>query len=363
MISPMSLDDLRRQIDAIDSEIIRLLNERAEVVHGIGEIKKRDGLEIYAPEREESLLRGLVAKGEGGRLPEVSIRAIYREIMSAALALEDDLKIAYLGPPGTWTHQAAVAKFGHSVTYLEHTSFADVFAQVEGREADYGVVPIENSTEGAVRDVIRLFERHQLKICAEILLPIEVCLMARNGRDAIQRIGGHPANLAAAKKWIAREHPGCELVEFVSTSLAVAEAAKDPAFAAVGGSMAAEIGGLHPVARRIEDEESVARFSVVGRSSCPPTGRDKTLLSVSGSEFGGIIFEVLRVLDAHGVETIRLDGHEAGGGPGGTVRFEVEGHAETAPLADAVAQLVEAGRSVTVLGSYPDLRPLPSDGD
>src|SRR5690606_23820075 len=154
--NPMSLEDLRRQIDAIDSDIIRLLNERADVVHEIGVIKKRDGLEIYAPEREEKLLRSLVAKGEGGRLPEDSIRAIYREIMSAALALEEDLKIAYLGPAGTWTHQAAIRKFGHSVKYLPQPGFAEVFEQVERRVADYGVVPIENSTEGAVRDMFRL---------------------------------------------------------------------------------------------------------------------------------------------------------------------------------------------------------------
>jgi len=126
----MSLEDLRDRIDKIDTEMIRLLNERSDIVHEVGVIKKRDGLEIYAPEREEKLLRGLVAKGKGGRLPEDSIRAIYREIMSAALALEEDLKIAYLGPAGTWTHQAAIGKFGHSVKYLPQPSFADVFEQV-----------------------------------------------------------------------------------------------------------------------------------------------------------------------------------------------------------------------------------------
>ncbi len=126
----MSLEDHRQKIDAIDTDIIRLLNERSDIVHEIGVIKKANGLEIYAPEREEKLLRSLVAKGEGGRMPEKSIRAIYREIMSAALALEEDLKIAYLGPPGTWTHQAAIGKFGHSVKFLPQPSFADVFEQV-----------------------------------------------------------------------------------------------------------------------------------------------------------------------------------------------------------------------------------------
>lgn len=359
----MSLEDLRLQIDRIDTEIIRLLNERADYVHEIGLIKKRDGLEIYAPEREERLLRALVAKGEGGRLPENSIRAIYREIMSAALALEEDLKIAYLGPPGTWTHQAAAAKFGHSVKYLAQTSFADVFIRVERREADYGVVPIENSAEGAVRDVFQLFERHDLKICAEILLPVEICLMAGPGAGPIRRIGGHPANLAAAKRWIGREHPGCELVEFASTSLAAAEARQDPAFAAVGGLLAAEVAGLGVLARRIGDDESLARFSVIGRSSCPPTGRDRTLVTVSDAEFGKILFDTLRVMDSHGVETIRVDGHEAEGSEAAVVRFEVAGHAETPPLAEALSELASGGKRVAILGSYPDQRPGAGDCD
>ncbi|HSP41592.1 MAG TPA: chorismate mutase, partial [Luteolibacter sp.] len=145
----MSLDDIRRQIDDIDRELLGLLNRRADLVHEIGVVKKSNGLQIYAPEREEALLRRLIDMNQG-RLPEKSIRAIYREIMSAALALEDDLTIAYLGPEGTWTHQAAIKKFGHSVNYSPQPGFNEVFDQVTRRIADYGVVPIENSTEGAV---------------------------------------------------------------------------------------------------------------------------------------------------------------------------------------------------------------------
>lgn len=364
----MSLADLRRQIDAIDTDIIRLLNERADVVHEIGAIKKRDGLEIYAPEREETLLRSLVAKGEGGRLPAHSIRAIYREIMSAALALEEDLKIAYLGPAGTWTHQAAIRKFGHSVKYLPQPGFADVFAQVERRVADYGVVPIENSTEGAVRDMFRLFSEHSLKICADVPLPIEVCLMARDGMEAIRRVFGHPSNLTAARRWLGQHLPHCEIVEVASSAQAAAHALEDPAAAAVGTHAAAETSDLRTLATRIENERTVARFSVVGRHPSPPTGSDLTLLAISGSEIGGTVTGILRLLLSHGVEAVRIDAHETGPdeaaeqpGAQAVVRLEVGGHAEVPPLSEAIAALRQEGKDVAVFGSYP--RPTCGTGD
>lgn len=355
----MSLEEHRIKIDAIDTEIIRLLNERADIVHEIGVIKKRDGLEIYAPEREEKLLRRLVRKGEGGRLPDVSIRAIYREIMSAALALEEDLKIAYLGPVGTWTHQAAIRKFGHSVKYLPQSSFGDVFEQVGSRLADYGVIPIENSTEGAVRDMFQLFVKHPLKICADISLPIQICLMAREKGGTIRRVFGHPTNLAAARRWLARELPGRELLEVANSAEAAAEALADPDAAAIGTHIAAEINGLKLVATGIEDEATTARFSVVGRRASLPTGNDLTLMTVSGAEIGNTLSEALRLLEAAGVETIRVDAHEvdrtdpAAPDQRVLVRLEIVGHAEVAPVADAISELRRSGRIVTVFGSYP----------
>ena len=173
----MSLDEIRTRIDTIDQQLLELLSQRADLVHEVGLIKKREGLQIYAPDREDALLRKLVTMNKG-ILPEKSIRAIYREIMSAALALEEDLKIAYLGPEGTWTHQAAIKKFGHSVNYNSHSSFAEVFDDVARRRADYGVVPIENSTEGAVSHTLDLFVDSPLRICAQILLRIENNLLS-----------------------------------------------------------------------------------------------------------------------------------------------------------------------------------------
>jgi chorismate mutase/prephenate dehydratase len=242
----MSLEDIRKNIDALDGELLRLLNQRADLVHQVGEIKKKDGLEIYAPEREESLLQGLVTKSRG-RLPEKSIRAIYREIMSAALALEENLKIAYLGPKGTWTHQAAVNKFGHSVSYVEQDSLSDVFDQVARKQADYGVVPIENSTEGAVNHTLDMFADSPLKICAQILLPIENALMANIPRSDITRLYSHPQVFGQCRDWIHKHFPAAELIEVSSTTRAAAMVTQESGAAALGGKLAATI-PVHPPA-------------------------------------------------------------------------------------------------------------------
>ena len=233
----MNLDDIRVQIDAIDSQLLALLSQRADLVHEVGVVKKRDNLQIYAPEREDALLKKLVSMNQG-RLPERSIRAIYREIMSAALALEDDMKIAYLGPEGTWTHQAAIKKFGHSVAYLPQPSFAEVFDQVARRQASYGVVPIENSTEGAVSHTLDLFVDSPLRICAQILLRIENNLLSSIPREEIKTLYSHPQVFGQCKNWILRHFPKADLVEVSSTTRAAqiaAERASEGA-AALGGS-------------------------------------------------------------------------------------------------------------------------------
>ncbi len=351
----MTLEELRQKIDAIDTDLLRLLNERADVVHAVGELKKREGLEIYAPEREDALLKRLVAKSEG-RLPPKSIRAIYREIMSAALALEEDLKIAYLGPPGTWTHQASISKFGHSVEYLVQPNLADVFDQVRLKRADYGVVPIENSTEGAVRDIFQLFATHPLKICAEISLPIEICLMGKGPLGDIRKVAGHPSIIAAARKWLGQQERAFEFLEVSSTERAAAAAREDAQIAAIGSGLAAELNDLDIIAPSIQDEASSARFSVVGRRPSPPTGCDQTLLTVAGDEMGRSLVSTLATMEKAGVETIRVDGHEIDGSDergGALIRMEIVGHATDPPVAEAIAALREAGKEVTILGSYP----------
>ena len=211
----MDLDSLRREIDALDGKLLRLLNERAGHVREIGQLKRESGREIYAPEREEQVLKALTAKNAeiAGLVNEQAVRAIYREIMSASLALEKDLTIAYLGPEATWTHQAARNKFGTSVRYAPQFSISDVFEAIARGRADYGVVPIENSTEGAVNHTLDVFIESDLRICAQLSLKIENHLLSRVGRDQIRRLFSHPQVFGQCRQWLRINFPKAELIE------------------------------------------------------------------------------------------------------------------------------------------------------
>jgi chorismate mutase/prephenate dehydratase len=239
----MSLPEIRRKIDAIDEQLLRLLNERADMVHEVGLVKKAEGSQIYAPEREEAVLRALTAKNAGlnGRLPEKSVRAIYREIMSASLALEKDLTIAYFGPESTNTHQAARSKFGASVNYTPQVSIADVFDVVARGNADYGVVPIENSTEGAVNHTLDVFMDSDLHICAQILMKIENHLVAKVSKSEIRKLYSHPQVFGQCRNWLRHNLPHVELIEVGSTPRAAELAAAEAHAGAITGSMAAEV--------------------------------------------------------------------------------------------------------------------------
>lgn len=351
----MSLEDLRDRIDKIDTEMIRLLNERSDIVHEVGVIKKRDGLEIYAPEREEKLLRGLVAKGKDGRLPEDSIRAIYREIMSAALALEEDLKIAYLGPAGTWTHQAAIGKFGHSVKYLPQPSFADVFEQVERRIANYGVVPIENSTEGAVTHTLDLFADSPLKIYGQIMLPIENNLMANCKREEIQHIYSHPQIIAQCRSWLGKNFHEIQPVEKSSSAVAAEVAAAEPNSAVLGGSLLAEMYGLELLETSIQDiAHNTTRFLVISQETCPPTGNDRTSVMFSVRDQPGSLHKALEPFEELDINMSKIESRPSKRRAWEYYFFvDLAGHCEDDNFAKVIQQLETSCSFVKVLGSYP----------
>ncbi len=352
---PVSLSDIRDKIDSIDDQLLRLLNDRAELVHEVGEIKKKDGLEIYAPEREEKLLQGLVAKSEG-RLPEKSIRAIYREIMSAALALEEDLGIAYLGPEGTWTHQAAISKFGHSVRYVPQANFADVFDQVARRVADYGVVPIENSTEGAVNHTLDLFADSPLKICAQVLLRIENALMAKGSREEITRLYSHPQVFGQCRHWLHQHFPDAEKIEVSSTTRAAQIAAEEPAAAALGGKLAAELYGLNVLEPNIQDSATnTTRFLVLGLKTCPPTGKDRTSIMFSVRDRPGSLYHALTPFNAFNINLSKIESRPSKRKDWEYFFFvDIKGHCEDAELIKALSELEEHCSFMKILGSYPD---------
>src|SRR5689334_14930987 len=213
----MSISDHRKAIDALDEHILKLLNDRTRHVLEIGAIKLKAGEEIYAPHRELAVLER-VCKSNGGPLPDASLRAIYREVMSSALALEKTMVIAYLGPEATFTHQAAIRRFGASLHYTSQKTIADVFTEVAKNRADYGVVPVENSTEGVVTHTLDMFVDSDLKIVAQIVMPIQHCLLSRMRRDAITKLYVHPQTLAQCRLWLHRSFPQAEVIETSSNA-------------------------------------------------------------------------------------------------------------------------------------------------
>lgn len=353
----MNLDDIRSQIDSIDSQLLDLLSNRADLVHEVGVVKKRDGLQIYAPEREEALLRRLIELNRG-RLPERSIRAIYREIMSAALALEDDLKIAYLGPEGTWTHQAAIKKFGHSVEYSPQPNFSDVFDQVARRKASYGVVPIENSTEGAVSHTLDLFVDSPLHICAQILLRIENGLMSSIPRAEIKTLYSHPQVFGQCRSWLLKNFPDADLVEVSSTTKA-AQLARDKASegaAALGGSLAAEMYGLTLLEESIQDRATnTTRFLVIGEKTCPATGNDRTSILFAIHDRPGSLVKALQAFDQFHINMSKIESRPSKRKDWEYIFYvDLAGHVEDEKVAEALRELQLHCSLVKVLGSYPD---------
>ncbi|MEM6910870.1 MAG: prephenate dehydratase [Verrucomicrobiota bacterium] len=361
-IQKMSLEELRVEIDRVDASLLKSLNERADLVHAVGEFKKKEGLAIYAPEREEQLLQSLVAKSEG-RLPETSIRAIYREIMSAALALEEDLKIAYLGPAGTWTHQAAINKFGQSVSYLPLANFADVFDQVARRKADYGVVPIENSTEGAVNHTLDLFAESPLRICAQILLPIENNLLSRIPREEITRLYSHPQVFGQCKNWILRHFPTAEKIEVSSTTKAAELAAQEPGSAALGGKLSAELYGLRILEESIQDSATnTTRFLVLSHNTCPRTGQDRTSIMFSVNDRPGSLYDALTPFKELQINLSKIESRPSRRRDWEYFFFvDVLGHHEDEALVSALRELEKDCSFLKILGSYPNTEGVPAD--
>jgi chorismate mutase/prephenate dehydratase len=351
----MALDKIRKQIDAVDSKLIELLNERADLVHEVGEIKRREGLAIYAPEREEALLQALVKKSKG-RLPAKSIRGIYREIMSAALALEQNLSIAYLGPEGTWTYQAAISKFGASVRYSAQASFHDVFEEVARRRADYGVVPIENSTEGAVNHTLDLFADSPLKICAQILLRIENALMSNSDPTEIEKIYSHPQVFGQCRTYLNRYYPSADLVECSSTTKAAELASKLPGTAAMGSVTAAQIYNLQIIEKSVQDSATnTTRFLVLSETTCPPTGNDRTSIMFAVKNEPGSLYNALQPFNEMQVNMSKIESRPSKRKDWEYFFFvDLLGHGDDQLVVNALAELERHCSFLKILGSYPN---------
>ncbi len=345
----------RKAIDAIDSQIVALLNERTRHVLAIGKIKLAAGGSIYAPHRERAVLEKLNHLNPGP-IPNPSLHAIYREIMSCALSLEKPITIAFLGPEATFTHQAAISRFGHSLQYRAQKTITDVFAEVSKNRADYGVVPVENSTEGVVSNTLDMFVDSDLKIVAQIILPIRHCLIASAPRSHIQKLYSHPQALAQCRAWVQTCFPRTEIIETSSTTRAAQLAAADPAAAAaIASALAAEQYQLHILESDIQDNPAnITRFLVLGNQCSPPTGKDRTSLMCRIADEIGALHRALEPFRKHQLNLTKIESRPSKRKAWEYYFFiDLDGHLQDPPLKKALAELEKECGAVKTLGSYP----------
>ncbi|OGW80081.1 MAG: chorismate mutase, partial [Omnitrophica bacterium GWA2_52_8] len=302
-----NLPEIRKKIDQIDQKIIDLLNERTVLAVEVGKVKTEAGKGIYAPDRESEIY-GKIDREARGPMPKAALKAIYREIMSASISLEKPVQVAYLGPEATFTHLASLSKFGSSVSFVPCGTINQVFQEVERGNADYGVIPIENSIEGAVNHTLDMFFESDLKICSEILFPITHCLMSQANKKDIKRIYSKPEVFGQCRNWLERNMAGVELVDSASTTSAAQKAQKEDAAAAIGSKLAATIYNLPILAESIQDFSSnITRFLVIARQLPPPTRYDKTSILVSIKDKVGALFELLQPFRKHRVNMTKIE--------------------------------------------------------
>jgi chorismate mutase / prephenate dehydratase len=348
------LKQCREQIDRIDDELLRLFNERARLAQEIGHAKGDSA--VLRPEREAQVLRRM-GETNPGPLPAASVTRLFTEVMSNCRALEAPISVAYLGPEGTFSEQATIKRFGNAVHGEPCASIDDIFRTVEGGSALYGVVPVENSSEGAVGRTLDLLLQSPLKVCGEVMLPVHQCLMShQTDRALIKRVYSHPQSLGQCQGWLNANLPHAERIAEASN----AEAARLASThmhdgAAIAGVQAAKNYGVPVLEENIEDDSrNTTRFLVIGDQEVAPSGRDKTSLVMSATNRPGAVHDLLVPLAKHGVSMTRLESRPARSGLWEYVFFaDVEGHQQDEKVAAALAELKQAAAFLKVLGSYP----------
>ena len=352
----MSIPRIRKAIDHLDARIVKLLNDRIRLVLEIGRLKRKSGQEIYAPHRERAVLQR-VCRLSRGPITNESLRAVYREIMSSALAVEKSMTIAYLGPEATFTHQAALQRFGNSLRYVPLKTITDVFSEVTKRRSDFGVVPIENSTEGVVTHTLDMFFESDLKIVAQIVLPIQHCLLSRGRREQIRRLYVHPQTLAQCRSWLQKNFPAAEIIETSSNARSAEFAAKDKHAGAIAGLLAAEKYKLPVLEHDIQDNAGNAtRFLVLGRESGLPTGHDRTSLMFCVADRPGALHSSLAPFRRYQINMTKIESRPSKRKAWEYFFFvDIDGHVKDAKIARALVQLGEHCVFVKVLGSYPSV--------
>ena len=353
------LAQIRESIDSLDGRIGALISERARWAQKVAATKGKHGgtIEFYRPEREAQVLRGVVERNDGPLTDEEMVR-LFREIMSACLAQEEPLKVGYLGPEGTFSQSAVYKHFGHSVRALPLATIDEVFHEVESGAADFGVVPIENSTEGSVNHTLDLFLTSPLKICGEVELRVRQHLLgSMKSLDQVVRVCAHLQSLAQCRAWLKEYLPGVALIEATSNAEGARRARDEAGTAAIAGDAAAEVYGLDKLVTDIEDRpDNTTRFLIVGRKIFPASGDDKTTLLISSSktEDAGALHRLLAPLAENKVNMSRIESRPSRRRKWHYVFFlDVDGHADDAPVAKALEKLRRQADLFRVLGSYP----------
>jgi len=348
------LEALRKRIDAIDKQIVALLNERYEHVIEVGKWKRSRSAAVYVPEREKSLLANL-DKVNQGPMRQATLHAIYREIMSGALSLEHPLRVAFFGPEATFTHLAAMAKFGHSVDYVAMKTITDVFKDVEAARCDYGCVPIENSTEGAVNHTLDMLMDSPVRICAEINLRVHQCLLSKSSLKEIKRVYSHPQSLAQCRAWLLENLPGVETVEAASNTKAAQIASEEKYSAAIASSLAGELYKLGVLAENIEDNpNNTTRFLVISRQDPKPTGDDKTSICFAIKDRVGALYDCLLPFKKDGITLSMIESRPTKRRNWEYVFFiDLLGHSSDEKVKRCLDELSNLAQSLRVLGSYP----------
>ena len=347
---------LRAEIDALDSTLLGLVNQRAALARRVGEAKQ--GAPAYRPEREAEILRRMTAENPGP-LPAERVTAVFREVISACRGMEQDIRAAYLGPQGTFSEQAVMKHFGRAVEAIPLASIDEVFRRAEAGDAEFAVVPVENSTEGAVGRTLDLLVSTPLQICAEIELRVHQNLMLKSGDMAgIKRVYSHAQSLAQCHAWLNQNLPNAERVQVVSNADAARRAAEEPGTAAIAGQMASDHFGLTILARSIEDDpNNTTRFLVLGKIGTLPTGRDRTSLVMTADNKPGAVHALLSPLAANRVSMSRIESRPSRAATSALWEYfffiDIEGHRDDERIANALAELAEQAPFLKVLGSYP----------
>jgi chorismate mutase / prephenate dehydratase len=356
-VLPPDLGELRQRIDGIDRHIQELIAERAQFANQVGKAKGKlaAAVDYYRPEREAQVLRRVVDRNDGPLNDEVLVR-LFREIMSACLAQQEPLKIGFLGPEGTHSQQAVYKHFGHSIHGLPLSTIEEVFQEVEAGDADFGVVPVENSTQGTIQSTLDMFLTSKLKICGEVELRVHQHLLSRANRlEDIERVYSHPQSFAQCKAWLRQYLPKAEKIAVTSNADAAKRARNADDAAAIAGISAATVYGLKSLAGPIEDRpDNTTRFLVLGRELFPPSGNDRTSLLVFIKDQPGALYHVLAPFAKHGLSMNRIESRPGHTGLWQYAFFiDITGHAQEDAMRRALDEVHEFAQEVKVLGSYP----------